>query len=70
MVLTPAYPAALHSLGELELAEIKAALMRNGWVQARAARELGLTQRQIGYRIKKFKLDRPEFSLSPWNNKT
>jgi Nif-specific regulatory protein len=52
---------ALHSLEELERAEIKAALMRNGWVQARAARDLGLTQRQIGYRIKKFNLDRPEF---------
>ncbi len=52
---------ALHSLEELEQAEIKAALLRNGWVQARAARDLGLTQRQIGYRIKKFNLDRPEF---------
>jgi Nif-specific regulatory protein len=51
---------ALHSLEELERAEIKAALLRNGWVQARAARDLGLTQRQIGYRIKKFNLDRPE----------
>jgi Nif-specific regulatory protein len=51
----------LHSLEELERAEIKAALKRNGWVQARAARDLGLTQRQIGYRIKKFNLDRPEF---------
>ncbi|MFH2122214.1 MAG: nif-specific transcriptional activator NifA [Pseudomonadota bacterium] len=61
---------ALHSLEDLERAEIKAALMRNGWVQARAARELGLTQRQIGYRMKKFKLDRPEFALSPWNEKT
>ncbi len=59
----------LHSLEDLERTEIKAALLRNGWVQARAARELGLTQRQIGYRIKKFKLDRPEFSLSPWNEK-
>ena len=49
---------ALHSLEELERAEIKAALLRNGWVQARAARDLGLTQRQIGYRIKKFNLDR------------
>ncbi len=52
---------ALHSLEDLERAEIKAALVRNGWVQARAARDLGLTQRQIGYRIKKFNLDRPEF---------
>jgi Nif-specific regulatory protein len=60
---------AFHSLEDLERAEIKAALMRNGWVQARAARELGLTQRQIGYRIKKFNLDRPEYSLSAWNEK-
>jgi len=52
---------AHHSLEDLERAEIKAALVRNGWVQARAARELGLTQRQIGYRIKKFNLDRPEY---------
>ena len=52
---------APHSLEDLERAEIKAALMRNGWVQARAARDLGLTQRQIGYRIKKFNLDRPEY---------
>ncbi len=52
---------AHHSLEDIERAEIKAALQRNGWVKARAARDLGLTQRQIGYRIKKFKLDRPEF---------
>lgn len=52
-----------HSLEDLERAEIQAALMRNGWVQARAARELGLTQRQIGYRIKKFNLDRPELYI-------
>ena len=52
---------AHHSLEDLERAEIKAALVRNGWVQARAARELGLTQRQMGYRIKKFNLDRPEY---------
>jgi Nif-specific regulatory protein len=68
-VLPSNHPAALHSLEELERTEIKAALMRNGWVQARAARELGLTQRQIGYRIKKFNLDRPEFAMSAWNEK-
>lgn len=49
------------SLKELERQEIIASLRRHGWVQARAARELGLTQRQIGYRIKKFKLEKPEF---------
>lgn len=50
------------SLQDMERQEIEAALRRHGWVQARAARELGLTQRQIGYRIKKFNLTRPAFS--------
>jgi Nif-specific regulatory protein len=58
-----------HSLEELERAEIEAALTRNGWVQARAARELGLTLRQIGYRIKKFNLRRPDFSLTSWSER-
>ncbi|HIJ91624.1 MAG: nif-specific transcriptional activator NifA [Desulfobulbaceae bacterium] len=45
---------ALHkSLKDMEKEEVVAALQRHGWVQARAARELGLTQRQMGYRIKK-----------------
>ncbi len=46
-------------LEDLEREEIEAALNRHGWVQIRAARELGLTQRQIGYRIKKLGLKRP-----------
>jgi Nif-specific regulatory protein len=46
------------SLEAIEQREIEAALKRNGWVQVRAARELGLTQRQIGYRIKKYGLSR------------
>ena len=48
------------SLKALERSEIEAALKRNGWVQIRAAREFGLTQRQIGYRIKKYGLNRYE----------
>jgi transcriptional regulator with GAF, ATPase, and Fis domain len=47
------------SLRDLEREEVKAALDRHGWVQVRAARELGLTQRQIGYRIKKYGLRPP-----------
>jgi len=47
-------------LEDIERHEIERALKRHGWVQARAARELGLTQRQIGYRIKKYALSRPE----------
>ena len=49
------------SLQDIEREQVEDALIRHGWVQARAARELGLTQRQIGYRIKKFNLTRPEF---------
>ncbi len=50
------------SLADLEREEVLAALRRHGWVQARAARELGLTPRQIGYRIKKYGLRRPDFA--------
>ena len=49
------------SLKDLERREVEEALRRHGWVQARAARELGLTQRQIGYRIKKYGLEIPDF---------
>ena len=45
-------------LQEIERQEVEAALRRNGWVQIRAAKELGLSQRQIGYRIKKYGLSR------------
>ncbi len=48
------------SLQDIERTEIEAALRRHGWVQVRAARDLGLTERQIGYRIKKYGLNRYE----------
>jgi Nif-specific regulatory protein len=57
-------PVSPSSLRDMERQEIEAALRRNGWVQARAARELGLTQRQMGYRIAKFNLVRPDFALA------
>jgi Nif-specific regulatory protein len=53
--------ASRKSLRDLEREQVESALTRNGWVQSRAARELGLTQRQMGYRMKKFDLHRPEF---------
>ncbi len=53
------------SLQDLEREQVEAALIRHGWVQARAARELGLTQRQIGYRIKRFNLQRPVYGNEP-----
>ena len=46
------------SLQDIEREEVESALRRHGWVQVRAAKELGLTQRQIGYRIKKYGLSR------------
>ncbi len=48
----------LASLKDMEKREVMAALERHSWVQSRAARELGLTLRQMGYRIKKFGLER------------
>jgi Nif-specific regulatory protein len=46
------------SLYDIERAEVEAALKRHGWVQVRAARDLGLTPRQMGYRIRKYNLQR------------
>lgn len=44
------------SLLEVERAELLAALRRNGWVQHKAARELGITPRQMGYRLQQWGL--------------
>lgn len=43
---------------ELEKAEILGALEETGWVKAKAARVLGITERMIGYRIKKYGLQK------------
>jgi transcriptional regulator with GAF, ATPase, and Fis domain len=52
----PQRPPGLVLLKDIEKHEVVAALERNGWVQSRAARELGITLRQMGYRVKKFGL--------------
>ncbi len=44
------------SLQEIERKRLVEALERTGWVQAKAARALGLTPRQVAYKIKKFQL--------------
>ncbi len=51
----PALPSQSR-LKELERREVVAALERHRWVQSQAAAELGLTLRQIGYRVKQFGL--------------
>ena len=49
--------AELDSLQEMEKRGVISALERNNWIQSRAARDLGITLRQMGYRIKKFSLE-------------
>jgi Nif-specific regulatory protein len=44
-------------LRETERREVLAALKRNAWIQYKAARELNLTPRQMGYRVRKFNLE-------------
>jgi transcriptional regulator with GAF, ATPase, and Fis domain len=39
---------------EMEREEIVSALKECDWVMARAARKLGITERMIGYKIKKY----------------
>jgi transcriptional regulator with GAF, ATPase, and Fis domain len=39
---------------ELEREEIIKALKDSGWVMAKAARKLGITERMIGYKINKY----------------
>lgn len=46
-----------HSLKDIERTEVVNALKRAGWVQYKAAEDLGLTPRQMGYRVKKFGLE-------------
>jgi Nif-specific regulatory protein len=41
---------------DIEKSSILDALEKTGWVQAKAARQIGLTPRQIGYKIKKYGL--------------
>ncbi len=42
------------TIENLERAEILNALKECNWVQARAARKLGITERMIGYKVKKY----------------
>lgn len=55
-VAMEAAPVVQPSLLEVERTELLAALRRNGWVQHRAAKELGITPRQMGYRIRQWGL--------------
>ena len=45
---------------EIEKANILESLEKTGWNQSKAARLLGITPRQIGYKIRKYKLNSTE----------
>jgi Nif-specific regulatory protein len=49
-----ALPAAIADIEKIKIID---ALKKAGWVQARAARLLGLTPRQIGYKIKRYGIE-------------
>jgi Nif-specific regulatory protein len=51
---------------EIEREEIINALKECDWVMARAARKLGITERMIGYKIKKYGIRREEDKDSGW----
>jgi Nif-specific regulatory protein len=44
------------SLQEIERRRLLEALERSGWVQAKAARALGLTPRQVAYKVRKYQI--------------
>ena len=44
----------ISNIEEIEKTNIRDALEKTGWVQAKAAKLLGITPRQIGYKIKKY----------------
>ena len=44
---------------DIEKSSILDALEKTGWIQAKAARIIGLTPRQIGYKMKKYGLREP-----------
>jgi Nif-specific regulatory protein len=50
----PSKSALPSAIAEIEKANILDALKNSGWVQARAARLLGITPRQIGYKMKRY----------------
>ena len=49
-----------NSIEQFEKDAIYDALEESNWVMARAARKLGITERMIGYKIKKYGIKRVE----------
>jgi len=43
---------------QIEKEEITQALRECNWIMSRAARKLGITERMIGYKIRKYNIER------------
>jgi transcriptional regulator with GAF, ATPase, and Fis domain len=54
---------------ELEREEIIKALRDSGWVMAKAARKLGITERMIGYKINKYRIRTKEVRWAEQDDK-
>ena len=50
------HPGLARSVEYLEQEQLRNALKKCGWIQTRAAKLLGLTPRQVGYKMKKYKI--------------
>ncbi|HTP49605.1 MAG TPA: sigma 54-interacting transcriptional regulator [Anaeromyxobacteraceae bacterium] len=55
-----AHPVAVGAEGD-EATRVRAALERSGYVQAKAARLLGMTVRQLAYRVRKYRIELERF---------
>ena len=51
----------IQKVKQIEKDEITKALKECDWVMAQAARKLGITERMIGYKIKKYNIERRKF---------
>jgi len=50
----------IEKVKEIEKEEITNALKDCKWIMSRAARKLGITERMIGYKVKKYKIQKKE----------
>ncbi len=55
---------------ELEREEILHALSECNWIMARAARKLGITERMIGYKVKKYGIQKEVEGIGEYRKET
>jgi len=58
----------MEKIKELEKEEIMKALKECNWIKAKAARKLGITERMVGYKIKKYEIRKEEKKTTTVSN--